>query len=236
MYIIRKKNRGDIVFISSVDMQKQADPMDVYPEFNRETMEIGWHDSKVIPEHFDITKDGLVVALSLSEQVEQGLIQLTETQKIEDEKIVDKTEQELIEEGVIQVEEPPQPEEMSEPPSEQLQETLDDIDEPFEYIQDNLLYTRTLAEVIEGDLLKTKEQAEKALRKLDRKVEKKVALKYSSGYELKLTKRYMEWQLDGKPENDRREQKYIEMRQEIDAVRKEFKPLREKVKNLLTTL
>jgi hypothetical protein len=86
---------------------------------------------------------------------------------------------------------------------------------------------------MEKNLIKTQAAANACLKELDDIVERAIRPEYSTGYESKLTKRYLEWMNEGKPANDSREEKFLTMQQRIDVIRLEHKDLREQIKTLL---
>ena len=89
---------------------------------------------------------------------------------------------------------------------------------------------------MEKDLIKTQAAANACLEELDDVINRAIQLEYSTGYESKLTKRYLEWMNEGKPANDSREEKFLTMQQRINEIRLEHKDLREQVKTLLEIL
>lgn len=157
-------------------------------------------------------EDGRIVPKPLEEKFKEGLIELAPHEKIENGQIVQKNIQEQVDEGLIL------------------------LNEPFEYADGDERKERPIREVVEGDYLKTLKQCQEALKVMDNEIEEKVSEKYSPGYELKLTKRYMEWVIESKPQNDSREQKYLEMQSYIEEIKKEYKPLRAKVRETMNSL
>jgi hypothetical protein len=158
--------------------------------------------------HEKIVKNQIVTK-TIEEQVAEGVIVLAPQEKLEEGEIVRKTLKERVEEG------------------------LAFLNEPFEYIAEDIKKNRPIAEVVEKGFLKTCSQCEEALAIMNKEIEAKIAEKYSFGYEVKLVKRYTEWLNDGKPAKDRREKKYLDMQIYIEDMKKQYKPLREKVRKIM---
>ena len=236
MYVIVYSSNNDLVFRSEPNVERGLEPNAIYSEFNPESMKMGWCETAEIPEHFEIDENGLVVELSLEEQHVQGLIELDPNEKIVDNRIVEKSMQEQMDEGLVAL----NPDEKLENDEivvksleEQAAEGLIEINAPFEYIEDNQIKKRTIEEVIEQDLLQSKDDCERALRYISATIEEKIAEQYSPGYELKITKDYMVWIDEGKPGNDVRKQKFDEMTAYISGVKEHYKAPKETVRTLL---
>ena len=100
MYVIRNKQTKELVYI---DYRKSSDIIsgeEVYPKFSSDDMELGRTDKKYIPVHFKIDDNGIVHKLSVTEQLADGLIELEPTEKILDEKVVVKSIEEQVEDGI----------------------------------------------------------------------------------------------------------------------------------------
>jgi len=136
--------------------------------------------------------------------------ELSSRYKVENDRVVEKTDEELVEEGIIR------------------------IQEPFVYLdEDRKLSHRTLERVLEENLLKTKSQCEEALRIVGFRIEYDLKQKYSPGYELKLIRGYLLWLTDGKPENDKRETKFIDFSQEVKKIKIKYDGQRGKIKKIM---
>ena len=215
MYVIRDKNSFEAIIYHYVEYDSQITATDFYDSFDPETMEMAWTqgETESFPSYFSINQDHKAVPLTLEEAVTEGYLQLQPEEKIVDNVIVLKSNQELVDEGLL---------------------TLND---PFDYVdQEDQIQRYTVAELMEKDLIKTQAAANACLKKLDDIVERDIRPEYSAGYESKLTKRYLEWMNEGKPANDSREEKFLTMQQRIDEIRLEHKDLREQVKTLLEIL
>ncbi len=103
MHVIRETGSGRVLHI---DHSRSAAPRpghEVYADFDPETMVVGWTAQRHVPIHFDIDGAGRIVELSLDEAAAAGRHELAPTQKLVDGRIVDKSEQELIEQGQLEL-------------------------------------------------------------------------------------------------------------------------------------
>lgn len=101
MYIIKEKINNTVIDVGYTEKMPDINPTDLYPEFDPETMEIGWCSPRGIPEHYKIDADSQIVELSLEEKVEKGIITLSPFQKIQDNQVVDKTIEEQVKDGLL---------------------------------------------------------------------------------------------------------------------------------------
>ena len=85
-------------------------------------------------------------------------------------------------------------------------------------------------------LFKRVDECKAAFKILDIEQESRLAEKYSPGYETKLLKDYTAWIGDGKPEDDKREEKYLKMTAYIAGLKEEYKALRGELKKLITQI
>ncbi len=85
-------------------------------------------------------------------------------------------------------------------------------------------------------LIKTIQQCQQAFGMLDDEFESRVSEKFRPGLEAKLMKDYMAWMEEGKPADDKREKKYLDMKAAIDAVKDEYKGVRAKLKKIIVPL
>ena len=90
--------------------------------------------------------------------------------------------------------------------------------------------------VIKNELIKSKEQCSSVFKFLDDKFENEVSQKYRPGIESKLMKDYIEWMEEGKPQDDKRQKKYQEMKAAINEIKEGYKPIRAELKKIMTTL
>ena len=133
MYIIRDKRNRDILIEYGSAYDEQIRAKDIYPKFDSQTMEMAWTDEDDFPQYFDIAKDGKAIELTLKQALVSGHWMLEDTQKIVNNKVVPKTNRELVDEGITK------------------------IDPTFDYINDSDAIQRyTVAELVEKQLLKTR--------------------------------------------------------------------------------
>ena len=104
MYVVREKKSKKVIHINPAPLVQALEGKDIYFEFDAKKMEIGRSDAP-LPEHFDISKDGEIVALGIEEKVKAGLIELEPHQKVVNGEIVAKTPAEMLEEGLISLDE-----------------------------------------------------------------------------------------------------------------------------------
>ncbi len=230
MYIIADKNTDKLISVVQIPVDATLRPTDIYPQFDPKVMKMGWTDAAEPPDDFKIEDNGKVVELSVAEKVERGIVVLSPFEKLVNDKVVKKSLEEQVKEGMVDL----SPHEkvvdgsiVEKTLQEQVEEGLIDLNEPFQYVDGNTIVERPIAQVVKKGFLKTGSQCDEALDIIDTEIETKVAAKYKTGYELKLTKRYLEWLNEGKPADDRREDKYLEMQTFVEAVKKEYKPVRE---------
>ncbi len=103
MHVIRNTRTGAVVFIDRSSTPTARTGESVYGPFDPTTMQVGWTEKSYVPVHFDIDDVGRIVELSLDEAAAAGRYQLPRTQKLVAGKIVDKTEQELVDEGILKL-------------------------------------------------------------------------------------------------------------------------------------
>ena len=107
MYIVRDKKTKNIIYVNPAPLSQALDGETIYHQYDSKTMEIGKTDLPVLPEHFTIDSQNMICELSLSEQSQKGIIQLTPFQKVvgegADEKIVIKSLEERVKEGLLEL-------------------------------------------------------------------------------------------------------------------------------------
>lgn len=180
--------------------------------------------------------DNKIVKKSLEEQVHEGLISLEENEKIVNNTIVVKSLKEQVSEGILFLAENEKivnNEIVPKTLEEQQKEGLIELDNLFQYIENNEIKIRSVEEVISNNLIKSQDDCSRVLQIISLNIEDRIVERYSNGYELKLTKDYTLWLSDGKPQNDKREDKFNEMSAYINSIRAEYKPLKDKVKKIL---
>ncbi|MDH3511110.1 MAG: hypothetical protein OER85_09700, partial [Gammaproteobacteria bacterium] len=100
MYVVREKKTKKIVHINPAPLKQGLEGKEIYFGFDAKKMEVGRSDSP-LPEHFDISKDGEIVALEDEEKAKAGLIALEPHQKADVGEIAEKTLAEMMKEGLI---------------------------------------------------------------------------------------------------------------------------------------
>lgn len=103
MYVVRNKATHEILHIDYSAMAKSVSGEEVYSGFDAVTMEVGWTSKSYIPIYFDIDEDGEVVEISVERQVSEGLRKLAPAQKLVDGRIVQKSLDELLTEGIVEL-------------------------------------------------------------------------------------------------------------------------------------
>lgn len=101
MYIVRSKKTKKILHVNPAPLSQQLSGQAIYYKFNPKTMEIGKTDSRRLPEHFNINKDGEIVELTIQEKIKAGIIKLPPEKKIINSQIVEKSLSEKVAEGII---------------------------------------------------------------------------------------------------------------------------------------
>jgi hypothetical protein len=85
-------------------------------------------------------------------------------------------------------------------------------------------------------LIKTATDCELAFLLLDEEFESRVADIFRPGYEVKIMKDFTDWIGEGKPEGDKREKKYLDMKAAIQAIKDEYKEPRANLKKIIVPL
>lgn len=104
MYIVRNKRTKKLIHANPAPLSQNLKGKEIYYKFNPKTMEIGKSDGK-LPKYFDINDNGEIVELHLIDMVDKGIIILKPYQKIENNAIVEKSVGELVEEGLLKLNE-----------------------------------------------------------------------------------------------------------------------------------
>ncbi len=89
---------------------------------------------------------------------------------------------------------------------------------------------------LKNKLIKTIADCERAFKLLDDEFESRVGDKFRPGYEAKIMKDYIEWMEEGKPADDKREKKYLDMKETIASVKEEYKEVRAALKAIVIPL
>lgn len=239
MHVIRKIADKSILFLEFECPEESFDLAYMYPEFDADVMEYGYADMSELPEFFEIDNHQ-IVEISIHEAIEKGLFSINEDEKIVNGKIVEKSLEELVSQGLLEIaddEKIVDGEVVLKTLKEQVAEGIVEINEPFEYINDDdQIAYHTLSYLIENKLLKTESQVDLAIKITSDSLEKEVQEAYSPGYESKLTKGYIEWISDGKPEGDIRYTAYNTMQIKIASIREKFKLVRRELKSIKSAI
>lgn len=199
IYIIRRKNNHQILFQKELPEEKKVTAKKLYPKYDSRYMEFGWTHKAYVPPFFSITKTGELQELEppAGIMVKDGVFSLG--YKTVRGKVVERTLNDLIVEGQVT------------------------LDSPFEYLEDGQVKTRTLKEVFQQDAINSVVECENYLRQLGDAIRTDIKSKYRQDDELKRTKAYLAWMLAGQPEDDPREEEYLEMERYIGEVKKKYK-------------
>ena len=135
---------------------------------------------------------------------------LSDACKVQDNSIVAKTDKELIAEGIVR------------------------LNEPFVYLDEyKTIQYRNVQRCLELNLIKTEEQCKEALRLIGVQIEKDIKREFSVGYELMVMQRYLVWIAEGKPKDDKREKKFLELSKGLKNLKAPYKSMRAKIKKIL---
>lgn len=235
MHVVRKIDDKSILFLEFETNEKSFDIAYMYPEFNPDIMEYGYADMPELPEFFEIDNHQ-IVEISIYEAIEKGLFSINDDEKIVDGEIVEKSLEELVSQGLLEIaddEKIVDGEVVLKTLKEQVAEGIVEINEPFEFVNDeDQIDYHPLNYLIDNGLIKTESQVELSIKIINDSLEKEVQETYSPGYESKLTKGYIEWISDGKPEGDSRFTAYNTMQLKIASIRDKFKLVRNELKSI----
>ncbi len=238
MYFLIDPTTNRVLSAALIDKDDAHTLEFIFPEAE-ENQVLAWFDSDAVPEHFVIDDNGDIQPLAKQQQVEQGIIQLDDDQEIEEDRIVTKSLEKQVKEGLIELKDTQkivdnQIVEMS--LQEQIDKNLLTLESPYQYLDGNEIKLWSIEQVLTQQLAKTQADAKILDADLRRMVEKTIAEKYSAGYELKLTKDFSLWAAEGCPADDARQQKFLAMQQEVDAIKASFAEQKTQIANLLATL
>lgn len=106
----------------------------------------------------------------------------------------------------------------------------------FEEMRNGEIVIKMPEEVVAQAGSLTESECAEVMGSLTRRLEKEIAEKYPPGYEMKLTKAYLAWLNDDKPEGDSRETAYQDMETYIAQVKAKYKPLTSPIKKRMEAL
>lgn len=102
MYIVRNKATKEIIHENPAPLRQNLRPTEVYHAFDAETMEIGKTDDP-LPEHWEIDGEGMVYELALADRVARGLTEVPAGQKLEGDRFVPLSEEDLLAAGEVSI-------------------------------------------------------------------------------------------------------------------------------------
>lgn len=212
MYLVRDKNSFQILHTLSTDLSLNLSGQQVYSAFNSETMELLKSELGEVPDAFNVDENGFIKAKSMQEKLLSGEVDFTQVFNGQcDDASLDPLQDNALGSPVTG-------EEGTNGLGNQAQKT-----NWVAFVLDhNLIDTPKKAQIVFGYLISQFEQALQA--------------KYSQGMELKILKSYMDWQDDGKPEEDARQAKYLKMKEEVAGIKTLHKPLMNRVKEVMGAL
>ncbi len=109
-----------------------------------------------------------------------------------------------------------------------------ELEEPFGYLDDKgRLKTRTIDEILDLNLLKTMDQCKKAMVYLGADLEKEIKKEYTIGYQMKIMRNFMLWMADDKPPDDKREQRFHEMNENLEKFKSKYREKRNTIKEIM---
>jgi hypothetical protein len=103
MYIVRDKKTKKIVHVNPAPLSQRLEGPDIYYKFDPATMEVARGDLSVVPEHFDINAQGLIVPWTVQQEVEAGVRKLPPELKAVGDRLVQKTLAEKLKEGLVKL-------------------------------------------------------------------------------------------------------------------------------------
>lgn len=238
MYFLIDPSCNSVLSAALIEKDDSYSLHSVFPEAENNHV-LAWFDGHDLPEHFTVDESGEIQALSKQQQVEQGLLLLSEEQEIVDDQVVTKPLEKQVSEGIIELRETQkivdnQMVDMSY--QEQIDKGLLTLEPPYEYLEDNEIKLWSIDQVLSKDLAKTQSDAKTLAADLSRSIEKVIATKFSAGYELKLTKDFAIWSAEGSPADDPRQQKFLAMQQEVDAIKASYADQKAQIAALLDSL
>lgn len=239
MYVIRNQQNKAVLYVNPAPLQQQLSPIEIYHDYDPETMEILTSDLSELPEHYNVNANNEIVPLTLEEQIAFGHITLGLTQKLQDGQVVEKPLAEQVAEGLIVLDSTQKIEDdqiVQKPLVEQVAEGLLILNEPFQHIENEEIRYRSLEELLDENLITTIDQCNEALELLYREIEEAIEEKYSMGAELKITKAYIAWTNEGKPASDERETTFLTMQQTVNTIKADFATTKDQLKALLVQL
>ena len=117
---------------------------------------------------------------------------------------------------------------------DKVRDGLFQLNEPFTSIDENgAMKTVSVQEALQKNLIKTYAQGEAAMKIIHEQVERDLTNKYSTGYQMKLMRDYLEWMIEGKTAGDDREKKYAKLQKALKEEKKKYQEITDQVKQLM---
>lgn len=262
-YIIREKAHKMILFQLPGQLDRKLSPKEVYADFDKKAMEMGWTEAAVSPLKFDISSNGEIVELqaevpiALEEKpavppsidtieettipkiqslIEDGTITIAANQKIVNNEIVEKTLVEQVAEGLIElnIDQKVEGERIVQKTAADLaKDGILTLNTPFEYLDDDQIAIRSVADALQEGLIQSKAHVQEGLRLIRESIENDISDLFTTSHELKLTKDYMDWITEGQPAKDKRAVAYREMQGKIEGVKQKYQATKEALKKEL---
>lgn len=126
MYVVIDKKTKDVIHVNPAPLSQKLSPKEVYFKFDDKHMQMGCFDGD-LPEHFDIDAKGNILPLNLEEKIKRGLVKVRDAdkpveasasvydeagslvlsahQKVVGDQVVEKSQQEQVDEGLVSLEE-----------------------------------------------------------------------------------------------------------------------------------
>ncbi len=105
MYVVRNKRDHKIIYVDQTSATGKIDGKEVYPDFKKRSMEVGWIKGSRIPANFTIADDGEIEEMSRADKIANGIITPGPAHKVKNGKIVPKSAEELLADGTESLEE-----------------------------------------------------------------------------------------------------------------------------------
>lgn len=105
MYVVRDKITKKVIYIDYSGSSRGKAAEEIYPEFDPDKLELGWTDTRHIPAEFNINNNGEIQPKTIEERIDAGTFQMGPEQKLVRGKIVNKSKAELVNEGLLQLDE-----------------------------------------------------------------------------------------------------------------------------------
>ncbi|MEM6270630.1 MAG: hypothetical protein AAF998_14410 [Bacteroidota bacterium] len=188
MYAIIDKKTKVVLAEHPASPEQELQGTEVHPGFDPETMRLIKYDGPRLPEHYKISRSGVVTALSLEERAAKNLVQFDRnfSQKI-------------------------------------------DLDSELELSVELQAIRKALA----LNLITTEMECRMALDMLLKDQGEAIQQRYTPGYEAKIMKGCIEWLMDGRPSDDKREADYQEMKAGIAAIKAPYAETKAAIRQLL---